>query len=206
MKKLALSLVLGASLAIAPSVFALTSMTDANMKSATGQAGVSIAIDNVVIESWTGSTEYIDEASSMSPGAGGGSIEITDRHVVKSFQALTGAQDFADDFSAATGGVAAQAAWTGASSLNIDIGICDILTLGMTDPDALYVQAGIPQGSQICGVVIGLPTLLIKTTGDEYSIKANCAGAANSGATYIKIKKSDSVMAILGGTLEIAPH
>jgi hypothetical protein len=50
MKKLAMSLILGASIVLAPfSAFALEAMDEENLKSTTGQAGVSIAADDVVI-------------------------------------------------------------------------------------------------------------------------------------------------------------
>lgn len=59
---------------------------------------------------------------------------------------------------------------------------------------------------KIAGVVIGLPTLLIKTTGDTYTVGVAMTGAANNGKEYIQITKGDSTMAILGGTVEIAAH
>lgn len=191
MKKLVLSLVLGASLAVAPSVFALSSMTADNMKAATGQAGVSIAVDNVVIESFTGATSYIDADE-------GAAIVISDRHVLKSYLALVSDADFQADFAAATGGIAALGTWVEAHALTIDIGTCAVLSAGLSD------NMGAPL--TVAGVVIGLPTLLITTSADSYSVQATMTGAANSGGTYITISKAASSMAILGGTVEIAPH
>ncbi len=60
MKKLVVSLILGASLAIAPSAFALKAMSADNMKDTTGQAGVSISVSNVAILSSANTTSYID--------------------------------------------------------------------------------------------------------------------------------------------------
>jgi hypothetical protein len=191
MKKLVLSLVLGASLAVAPSVFALSSMTADNMKSATGQAGVSIAIDNVVIESFTGSTSYIDDDE-------GAVIVITDRHVLKQYLAMTSDADYQADFMAKTGVTAVLGTWVEAHALTIDIGTCAVLSAGLSD------NMGTPL--TVAGVVIGLPTLLITTGADSYSVKATMTGAANDGGTYISISKAASSMAILGGTVEIAPH
>jgi hypothetical protein len=67
MKKLVLSLVLGASLTIVPSAFALKAMTADNMKDTTGQAGVSILIDDVIIfQSSAATTTYTDMDGSFS--------------------------------------------------------------------------------------------------------------------------------------------
>jgi hypothetical protein len=201
MKKLVLSLVLGASLAVAPSVFALSSMTDANMKSATGQAGVSIAIDDVVIETYVGSTSYIDEDGTEAGGGNAGAIEITDRHTLKTYQALTSAADFAADFTAGTTLTGVLGTWKAAHSLSIDIGTCAVLSKGLSQN-----YLGADTGVVVTGVTIGLPTLCITTSGDEYSIKASMTGANNSGESYITIRTTGSKLAILGGTLEIAPH
>lgn len=271
-----MSLVLGASLAIAPSVFALTSMTDANMKSATGQAGVSITLDNVVIEQFTGSTTYTDE-----DGTNGveGSIVISDKHVVKEYLAMTSQTDYEADFLAAAG-VVNKGTWVEAAALNIDVGACSILAAGVNannaiinaDAGALLTtvltqsglvataaatyagdpsmanlialgtakatalatisadtdvrdisEAGVLLGSGVAtlaadptataigttqavtGVVIGLPTLLISTTADEYSVGVAGTGI-NNNANFIKISKGQSAMAILGGIVEIAAH
>ncbi len=60
MKKLVVSLILGASLAIVPSAFALKAMTADNMKDTTGQAGVSISVSNVAILTSANTCSYID--------------------------------------------------------------------------------------------------------------------------------------------------
>jgi hypothetical protein len=119
MKKLAVSLILGASLVIAPSVFALTSMTDSSMKSATAQAGVSITLDNVVIEQFIGATTYTDADGY---NGNGGAIVISDKHVIKTYNALTGGAMFT------LKGYAAP--WVKAAALSIDVGTCSILMTG----------------------------------------------------------------------------
>lgn len=234
MKKLVLSAVLGASLMISSSAFALTAMSDANMKAATGQAGVSIAIDNVVIEQYVGSTTYTDESGTDGTA---GSVVISDKHTVKTFLALTSATDFATDFAAAANNEAALGNWTKASALSIDVGTCGVLTAGLIDNATNVVAAGanaaemladlMSQGMTqdeamailgakqiaggggdivVTGVVIGLPTLLISTTADQYSVGVAKAGAINDGKDFITISKGASAMAILGGTVEIAAH
>lgn len=193
MKKLVLSAVLGASLMISSSAFALTAMSDANMKAATGQAGVSIAIDNVVIEQYAGSTSYIDTDT-------GAAVVISDKHVVKTMLAMTSEADYQADF-LAQAGVANLGTWDEAHALSIDVGRCSALSAGIES------NMGAPAGAvTIAGVVIGLPTLLINTTADSYNVGVTMTGAANSGANFIRVSKGASTMAILGGTVEIAPH
>ncbi len=314
MKKLALGAVLGASLMISSSAFALTAMTDANMKSATGQAGVSIAIDNVLIEQYVGETRYTDESGT--DGAAG-TIVIGSKHTVKEFLALTSAVDFHKDFTEAMGltytpaaantlietdyvitaavantlietdfvitpavvddpataadetadavvgdnpatnnGVAAVlgdnpatnnavaevtrsiATWRKASALSIDVGSCKVLAAGLNDNAANYTTTNaatvatqtafinelmeegftmdeamtlfgakaMPGNQSVVGVVIGLPTLLIKTTADSYDVGVASATALNNGKKFINISKGAGAMAILGGTVEIAAH
>lgn len=234
MKKLALTAVLGASLMISSSAFALTAMSDANMKAATGQAGVSIAIDNVVIEQYVGSTTYTDDSGTDGTA---GSVVISDKHTVKSFLAMTSAADFAADFAANANGEAALGLWTKASALSIDVGTCSVLSAGLTDNAATVVAAGANAAEMIAdlmsqgmtqdeamailgakqlvgagqdvvvtGVVIGLPTLLIATSADEYSVGVSKTGAINDDKNFITISKGASAMAILGGTVEIAAH
>ncbi|MFA6011296.1 MAG: DUF6160 family protein [Desulfobacteraceae bacterium] len=244
MKKLALSAILGASLMITSSAFALTSMSDSNMKAATGQAGVSIAIDNVKIESYTGSTSYTDTDGSAGVAADAASIVISDKHTIKNYLAMTSAADYVTDFNAASGTTLGAAAnWVKAAALSIDVGSCTVLEAGndnngqvaltnlaaavagggmtQTAAEAAVVAAGMAPNTatatallanpalfltDVAGVVIGLPTLLISTTADTYTVGVAKTGAANNGDAYIQISKGASVMAILGGTIEIAAH
>lgn len=202
MKKLALSMILGASLMVTTSAFALTSMTDSSMKSATGQAGVSIAVDNVKIETYSASTAYVDTDTNAA-------LVISDRHVVKNFLAMTSQADYEADFQAMAG-VAAAGEWVaydaatgtgGAHALTIDMGRCVALSTGVA------ANVGAPAAAvTVAGVIIGLPTLLIHTSADSYNVGMRMAGAANDGRNFIRIEKGASTMAILGGVIEIAPH
>lgn len=193
MKKLVLGAILGASLMISSSAFALTAMTDANMKAATGQAGVSIAIDNVVIEQYAGSTSYIDTDTNAA-------VRISDKHVIKTYLAMTSEADYQADF-LAQAGTDSLGTWKAASALTIDVGRCDALSAGLES------IMGAPADSlTVAGVVIGLPTLLINTTADTYDVGVDMVGAVNTGANFIRVAKAANTMAILGGTVEIAPH
>lgn len=213
-------------------------MSDTNMKAATGQAGVSITLDNVVIEQFTGSTSYTDADGY---DGNGGSIVISDKHVIKGYNALVDATDFAD--SGYTAGI-----WQKAAALSIDVGTCNILMAGnngnkdaivAAGADALInslITAGDKEASataimaagvtdhiseayglyefasnswndmDVVGVVIGLPTLEITTTADEYDVGVAMAGAINDGDNFIHISKGASSMAIVSGVIEIAAH
>lgn len=122
MKKLALSAILGASLMITSSAFALTSMSSDSMKAATGQAGVSITLDNVVIEQFVGSTTYTDADGYTGIG---GAIVISDKHIIKGYNALTSITDFTSAAHGYTAGL-----WQKAAALSIDVGTCEILMEG----------------------------------------------------------------------------
>jgi len=236
MKKLALSAILGASLMITSSAFALTSMSSDSMKSATGQAGVSITLDNVVIEQFIGETVYTDDDGF---DGNGGSIVISNKHVIKGYNALTSAADFT-----ASGYTAP---WVKAAALSIDVGNCNILMTGnngnknalsaaaqgmisgaiagMTKDvaAATLVGAGIADtialgkglyefsaagwaNLDVVGVVIGLPTLEITTSADSYDVGVRQAGAINNNCNFINVSKGASRMAIISGVVEIAAH
>lgn len=98
-------------------------------------------------------------------------------------------------------------------ALMIDIGHCKVLTAATAAKSA--VVTGVEADSTITGVCITLPTVEIKTTSDSYTIGVDERGSdlntvrattINSGKKFIMIEKGNSLMAVLGGCLEIAPH
>ena len=305
MKKLAISLVIGASLIITPSAFALKAMTNTNMKAATGQAGVSIALDDVTVWQSVGQTLYTDTDGLAETAADAASISISGKETLTTYRAIfdntnrdgflsreygsiigrsAGLQDAAQasEYAVYVDGLAdpttavTQAAWealaNGSSTngavaaalakgdieiaaLSIDVAHkVEALSYGMAynhRADAMTASAGLatfadeaaalaggmtqaqidianaydnavaaPGGVagaatsfavmqsaiSVAGVVIGLPTLEIAKTGDTQTIGIVSAGSNNSDDAYIQITKSNSVMAVLGGTIEICPH
>ena len=189
MKKLAVSLIIGASLIVSPNVFALTLMTEAEMKAATGQAGVEINIDYLVFEQSIRAITYTDEDGTNGVA---GSVVIKDQHFVKIYKAVVSATDYAAQFTADTNGVAPVAIWTKFAPLSINVGKCNVLSEIAQKP--------------ITGVVVGLPTLIINTTTEDYSVGVAMTGAVNDGKDFIHVKTANNTMAILNGTIEIAPH
>lgn len=115
----------------------------------------------------------------------------------------------------------------GISPLTIDIGECEALTKGWlynTNNGETEVNLsgtssmaiGTAKGNYVAGVVIGLPTVEIKTYYENDSKAVKLTGvksfdtankAINNDHEFITIQKSgSSTLAILGGRLEIAPH
>jgi hypothetical protein len=237
-------------------------MSDSSMKDVTGQAGVSIGIDDIVIYQSIGETRYTDTDGwgTASEGAGGpgtaGSVVISDKEVLKQFNAIlddskygfnstltngrtfgsygagivsnatviadvdgdlttTADQTLAQVVNPFDGTTASQVAGvsntTGISPLTIDIGECTALTTGFS-----WNNAGTAlSGTTIAGVIIGLPTIEIVTSGDTYTVGVEMTGSVNGDASisptghvaeFIQISKSDATMAVLGGRVEIAAH
>lgn len=241
MKKLT-GILIAAALVLAPmSASALEMMTDSNMKDVTGQAGVSIAIDDVVIYQqsiadttyWDtdGNTQYnpngtvatsdssygiqiaydnntqklitIDAIYNESTDGLGGEYNASALGGV--FTQLDGT-DYTDTEIAADGN-----AFNEAHALTIDVGTCSVLTAGKS--------FNLGQTAPVAGVVIGLPTVEIVQYNNAnrraISLQTESGGdvlttegqAVNAGKKFIEIEKTGtSKMAILGGTVEIAPH
>lgn len=251
MKKLT-GILIAAALILAPiSASALEMMTDSSMKDVTGQAGVSIAVDDVVIfqESIADTTYWdtdgystynndltVDEADDAAYGVmidyadatrklitidaivnESGSYAYTNEFLVNTFE-----DDDATSLNMEIPSYAGIDEGDGVSALSIDVGTARTLSTGKT----YNVTGGSHSdytgdtGVRIAGVVIGLPTVEIMQfhSNDLRSIKVTtgyaeetAGGAVNAGdnthSELITIEKSGtSRMAILGGTVEIAPH
>ena len=214
MKKLALSLFVGAALAFTPlSSFALTAMSADTMKDATGQAGVSIALDDITLYQTVGEKMYIDTDGSN--GSDIAAIVISGKETLTTIRAVVDhsnrggflATAFATDADDKTGyakildgtmgnRTAAMGSHIEIKPLNIDVSsACEISSL--------------LAGSDVAGVVIGLPTIELCKTGDTQTIgvyASTAAGDKGAGSDFIQITKESSVLAVLGGIVEIAPH
>jgi hypothetical protein len=203
-----------AAIAIAPmSASALTALTDNAMNDVTGQAGVSIAIDDVVMETWVGETKYTDVGGAFT-GDGDASLVIADKHTVKFYNAFGAVaagvlhSPGANGLIKSTVHADAQAQMgSPAHALTIDVGTALTLSAAAsinnggdpTDPTDVLNQ-------RIAGVIIGLPTLEIHTVSDSYEVGISSTGAENTGANFILVENGAKTQHILGGTLEIAPH
>ncbi|SCY10318.1 DUF6160 family protein [Desulfoluna spongiiphila] len=288
MKKSVLSLIVGAAITIAPmTASALSPMSTDSLKDATGQAGVSIALDNIVLYQSVGETTYtdtdgyydMDAANGMGGNAEGAAASVvignkekmvtiyailddTDRggKLARSYGSaslLNNGEAIGDIgidqgdirplnidvasrtqvlsagmmFNASGIAVAGQDAAVAASTADITTAVqADFVASGAADyatwaaeevsPGVTNYDASVAAfaagggntaaiayaGTQVAGVVIGLPTVEICTTADSYDVGIASSGAHNDGAKFIHISKGQSVMAILGGTVEIAAH
>jgi len=250
-----------ATIALAPmSASALEALTDNAMNDVRAQAGVSIALDDIVIyQTGIADTTYTDTdgmTSAVTPGGTVGNVSTAGVKIsydgaiqkLTIIDGITSDIDKAGAYSAATlaaafanttpttvddapavgfystaeiaaltpgaldptnGNNANDDYRTGASPLTIDIGTCQSLTAGFA-----YNMTGSELATglvpDIAGVIIGLPTIEIKSfhTADTKTISLVAdATAANAGYAFIEITKTGaSTMAILGGRVEIAPH
>jgi hypothetical protein len=266
MKRFIVSFAAAAILSMPMAASALEKMDNSQLRSATGQAGVSIAVDDIVIyQSGLSDTTYwdtdgvytstqaagimIDQAEEMEKLITIDAILDGVKYGATALNAIFGTTNIGIlDGGAGVTNPALAAAFNpvdgstgnflnGISPLTIDVGTCKALTAGwdynvgvvmaargLTDPAAVGDGAG---ALDVGGVVIGLPTVEIKTysTVDFKTIKLrngsydsttgivteNTAFADvdhfNVGHAFITIEKEGvSTMAILGGRLEIAPH
>jgi len=138
MKKLVLALIV--ALALAPfSAFGMEMMTDDGMKDVTAQAGVAIAIDDIILEQFVGATKYIDQGGLGAADFGGnatlgGAITIGARHKVQHINAI-----FDPDMTVQTYGLhGIHHTYTGnpnfiIQALAIDVGTCPILSTGLAN-------------------------------------------------------------------------
>lgn len=199
------------ALILPSSVFALEQMSDQAMDQITGQAGVSIAVDDVKIYQSIDGLSYTDGDGAITGDAAGtvsldGLTVMVNINAITSLDATTGLP-VSPGHTASLGNYVAgwdYGNYTSASgnftarALTIDVGTCEALTAGLTN------NMGAPL--TVAGVVIGLPTLEITQNNLSLDVTVTSAGAANSGASYGTLGIGAQTIAVLDGTLEIAPH
>ena len=191
-------------------VLALEQMSDQAMEQVTGQSGVSIAVDDVKIFQSISGLSYTDGDGTDGTA---GSIAIDDLTVMIHANAIT-SLDAATGEPVSPGRALQGTAYDGtvydytnyaapsgatftARALTIDVGTCDTLSAGAANNYG---------GGAIAGVVIGLPTLEIFQSELSFDVTVTSGGALNSGASFGTIGIGQQTVAILDGTLEIAPH
>ncbi|MDO9265189.1 MAG: hypothetical protein Q7U02_14560, partial [Desulfosalsimonadaceae bacterium] len=142
MKKLT-HLIVGTMIVLAPfSASALETLSADSMKAATGQAGVSIAIDDVILYQNTGDTTYVDNDGTTGLPADAAGVEITGAESLLQIQALVVGNEGASGNDYRT----LAAAWDEVGKpLTIDVGTCADLT-------AMHLDGGGAVGSYIAGV------------------------------------------------------
>jgi hypothetical protein len=260
MKRFIVSFAAAAILSMPMAASALEKMDNSQLRSATGQAGVSIAVDDIVIyqksladttywdtdgisSPFNGVTEaaagiMIDQAEEMQKLITIDAILTDDIYGVDALRAIFGNVEdigilasadavaaIGSGFDPSNGNIAGMT--TGISPLTIDVGTCQALTAGWKYNTTGATLPNDAQDLAVGGVVIGLPTVEIKTysTVDFKTIKLQngtyddatgiVTHVADGGTVthfnqdhdFITIEKSGtSTLAILGGRLEIAPH
>lgn len=205
MKKLVL--VISILMCLPLTAFAMEPLSEAIMDNVTGQAGVSIAIDDVKLYQDIAYLRYTD-----TDGVGGsaaGSVGISNLQMMVHMNGITSLDASGLPVSP---GRAVQGNYNTAMNYNnfngdtqfharaltIDVGTMPVLSAGMTN------NVGAPV--DVAGVQIGLPTLEIHQSALSFDVTVVSVGAANSGASYGTIEIGNNTLTILDGTIEIAPH
>jgi hypothetical protein len=200
---------------------ALEMLNDQNMDQITGQAGVSIAVDDVKIYQNISDLSYTDVGGT---GTTDGTISLGNLSVMVDINAITrldatGApvspgRDVQGTYNTTNYSYlnavhpVSGADIFQARALTIDVGNMPVLGAGASyNADALL---GNPQGTNtltMAGVQIGLPTLEIYQTALSFDVTVTTDGTAhNEGASFGRLDIGNQTIAILDGTLEIAPH
>jgi hypothetical protein len=208
--KSALRTLLAAAMILVPfSAFGLEAMNDQAMNDVTGQAGVSIAVDNVQLYQSIGKLSYTDTDGIPTAGINGGTLSISNLVQMTKINAIVDDTDRGGQLANAYGAILTNGFYSPlgnasggahrAAALSIDVvEALPTLSAGMTNNMGAAVS--------IAGVLIGLPTVEIVQSISPFDIVVEAAGAANSGASFGQLAIENQVTAILSGTLEIAPH
>ncbi|MCF8026456.1 MAG: hypothetical protein K9K82_13340 [Desulfobacteraceae bacterium] len=233
MKRLIIGLISAAFILAPMSASALEMMSDKNMKDVTGQAGVSIALDDVVLFQTVDYTKYTDTDGVGTTDLGAtdtsASVYISGRTTLKLINAIAPM-----DNAAVSGAVAAQIngnadgigdidavgtynyASVTANGNTVDLDY-DYATTNAWEASPLTIDVGkaglisiasasIGGSDDIAGVIIGLPTVEINTSADTYDVGITRGTTMDESNRMIRIEKGDSTMAVLGGHIEIAAH
>jgi hypothetical protein len=209
MKKSALRTLLAAAMILVPfSAFGLEAMNDQAMNDVTGQAGISIAVDNVQLYQSIGKLSYTDTDA---PGAtGGAALAISNLVQMTKLNAIIDDTDRGGVLRNAYGAILNNGFYTPVTDLNAAATHhAQALTIDVVSALPM-LSAGVSNNMgmalNVAGVLIGLPTVEIVQSISPFDIVVESATSANNGASYGRLAIENQVTAILSGTLEIAPH
>lgn len=204
MKKILFFLILSVSLgSTAPLYAMLIPMTEAEMRAVFGQAGIRIEVEYVLFEQSIGEIAYTDTDGTDGRAC---SAFIRDQHVIREAKSIYSEEEFKKEFATASvstenpSGIAPLATWTKASPITIDTGACEILTAIRNGN--MGAQAG--SGEKVLGLVVGVPTLMVKTNTLEFNVGVSMEGALNDNQTFLQFETKGSTVFYLGGTVEVA--
>jgi hypothetical protein len=204
MKKSALRTLLAAAMILVPfSAFGLEAMNDQAMNDVTGQAGVSIAVDNVQLYQSIGKLSYTDTDTNAA-------LAIYDLVQMTKLNAIVDDTNRGGQLANAYGAILSNGFYTPVADLNgAATHHAQALTIDVVDALPM-LSAGVSNNMgmalNVAGVLIGLPTVEIVQSISPFDIVVEAAGSANDGASFGRLAIENQVTAILSGTLEIAPH
>jgi hypothetical protein len=207
MKKLVL--VISILMCLPFTAFAMEPLSEAILDDVTGQAGVSIAIDDIKLYQ---NIEYLRYTDTDGTNGTAGSVGISNLQMMVHMNGITsldtttglpvspgravqGFYNAAFDYS--NGGTPAST--FEARALTIDAGTTPVLSAGLSNNTGGAYNV-------VAGVRIGLPTLEIYQSALSFDVTVASTGAANDGASYGRIEIGANTLTILDGVIEIAPH
>jgi hypothetical protein len=198
---------------------ALQTLSEDDMGGITGQAGVSIAIDDVKLYQNIGYLTYTDtdgvdgtagsvsvknlymmvhvNALTEATGVDGAPFISPGRNIQGTYATHDGAGTAFNYYNTATTAGGVENTFT-AKALSIDVGTMPVLSAGVSN--------NVGDSVTMAGVRIGLPTVEIYQSALSFDVTVDSTGAVNSGASYGNIAIGNTTMAVLDGAIEIAPH
>jgi hypothetical protein len=173
--------------------FSMETISDSDMDNVTGQAGVSISLDNVKIYQLIEGISYTDtDGLGDATGATGGTISIDNIEQVITLNAIGGEAMMATDGAQERMAKYATAGFAAPKALTIDIA-------AITDDVKIAAMGG-----STTAIVIGLPTLEI--TVSEFSFDLSLQSGTNAAQSFGTFVIGNQTVAILSGTIIIAAH
>lgn len=192
-------------------VYALQRLDDMTLKKIHGQGGVEIEIDNMSIKAEIREMRYTDTDGTFDGKPT--SVFISNTRTYQRFYAIKDETDREGLLYTAYNDeriLGEYAIKSYADTRNLRIDIVDELPV-LTKINKYNLGAdlnpNLRRNLSVSGILLTLPTLEIVADAPEFSIGIRQEGAFNNNAVFFKCTGSGkSVMAILSGKIEIAPH
>jgi len=194
-----------------PPVYCLQRIDDNYLKKIHGQAGVEIEIDSMSIKAEIREMRYTDTDGTFDGRPG--SVFVSNTRTFQRFYAIKDETDREGLLQSAYSDervLGEYAIKSYADTRNLMIDIVDelpVLTKMNRYNWGADFNPDLRRNLSVSGILVTLPTLEIVADAPEFSIGIRQEGAINNNAVYFQCTGSGkSVMAILSGKVEIAPH
>jgi len=191
-------------------VYSLQRLDDKALKKIHAQGGVEIEIDNMSIKAEIREMRYTDTDGTFDgkPGA----VFVSNTRTFQRFYAIkdeTNREGLLQTAYSDERILGAYAIKSYADTRNLRIDLVDELPVltRMSKYNFAADNTNLKRNISVSGILVTLPTIEIVADAPEFSIGVRQDGAINNNAIFFKCTGSGkSVMAILNGKVEIAPH